>query len=100
MTARVKAKYPGELGWRIARRASGRIDRSMGLGRGHATIDMRILLVDDYEPMRELKKILLRRMGTVVVEAQSGRDALKIWRRSRSIWRSWTLTCRTCPQWI
>jgi CheY-like chemotaxis protein len=39
---------------------------------------LRILLVDDYEPMRELKKILLRRMGPVVIEAQSGREALKI----------------------
>jgi CheY-like chemotaxis protein len=39
---------------------------------------LRILLVDDYEPMRELKKILLRRAGTVVLEARNGREALRI----------------------
>jgi CheY-like chemotaxis protein len=39
---------------------------------------LRILVVDDYEPLRYLKTIMLRRGGATVVEAKSGREALQI----------------------
>ena len=39
---------------------------------------LRIMVVDDYEPLRYLKTILLRRGGARVVEAKSGREALQI----------------------
>ena len=43
-----------------------------------ALLALRILVVDDYEPLRYLKAILLRRSGATVIEAKSGREALKI----------------------
>ncbi len=39
---------------------------------------LRILLVDDYEPLRYLKTILLQRAGAVVLEARTGQEALQI----------------------
>jgi CheY-like chemotaxis protein len=39
---------------------------------------LRILVVDDYEPIRFLKARLLRKSGAEVLEAKSGAEALKI----------------------
>jgi CheY-like chemotaxis protein len=39
---------------------------------------LRILIVDDYAPLLYLKAILLRRAGADVLEAQFGKDALRI----------------------
>lgn len=39
---------------------------------------LRVLIVDDYEPLRFLKAILLRRAGAEVCEAQCGKDALRL----------------------
>ena len=44
---------------------------------------VRVLIVDDYEPLRYLKSILLRRAGAVVCEANCGEEALQMLRTER-----------------
>ena len=44
---------------------------------------VRVLTVDDYEPLRYLKSILLRRAGAVVCEAKCGEEALQMLRTER-----------------
>jgi CheY-like chemotaxis protein len=44
---------------------------------------VRVLIVDDYEPLRDLKAILLRRAGAVVCEAKCGQEALQMLRTER-----------------
>ncbi len=39
--------------------------------------NVRILLVDDFEPLRHLKSLLLRKAGALVFEAKNGREALR-----------------------
>jgi CheY-like chemotaxis protein len=39
---------------------------------------VRVLVVDDYEPLRFLKATLLRRAGAIVQEANCGQEALKM----------------------
>ncbi len=39
---------------------------------------LRILLVDDFEPLRYLKSLQLRKTGALILEAKTGREALKI----------------------
>ena len=44
---------------------------------------VRILIVDDYQPLRYLKSILLRRAGAVVCEAECGQEALRMLQTER-----------------
>jgi CheY-like chemotaxis protein len=44
---------------------------------------VRVLIVDDYEPLRYLKSILLRRAGAVACEAKCGQEALQMLQTER-----------------
>ena len=44
---------------------------------------VRVLIVDDYESLRYLKSILLRRAGAVVCEAKCGQEALQMLQTER-----------------
>ncbi len=44
---------------------------------------LHVLIVDDYEPLRSLKAIFLRRAGAVVCEAKCGQEALQMLRTER-----------------
>ena len=44
---------------------------------------VRVLIVDDFESLRHLKSILLRKAGAVVCEAECGQEALRMLQTER-----------------